>query len=272
MVSDFLPERRETKTEALKNPNLLKGLIKIEDVALISILTICAYLIAVFQQRVAINLTKLISVLIIGNLCFAASNMHNQLYDIEEDRIFKRERPLASGLISPHIVKSLVTAFFIISISLSLIVNPELLIVVLLIIFGNFLYSSHRLRLKNVLIARNFIVAFGFGLLGFLIGFGGADSITHAPLWLLLFFFMNDFFSNVTKDLKDYEIHAKMPEIMTLPKKFGVKKSYLDLFYILRIYLPYSRNSCNLELTNSQLPYSLLLWQLGRYYNLSSSN
>jgi len=231
---------KENKAFVLKSLILLRGLIKIEDATMISILIICAFLIGLFQEGGNFDLFRLVGVLVIGNLCFAASNMHNQLCDINEDRIFKKERPLASGVIRPITVKSLIIAFFAASILLSFIVNLELLIITFLIIFGNFLYSSQRLRLKNVLIARNFIVAFGFGVLGFLIGYGGISSITHAPLWILVFFFMNDFFSNVTKDLKDYEMHLKMPQMMTLPKKIGIKKATLVflIFYEATFLIP----------------------------------
>lgn len=216
--------------------NSLRGLFKVEDVIMISILITCAYLIALSQVEKNFELIPFVGVLVVGNLCFAASNMHNQLCDINEDKIFKKERPLVSGLIRPVTMRNLIIAFFVVSALVSLIINPELLIIVSLIIFGNFLYSSQKLRLKNVLIARNFIVAFGFGMLGFLIGFGGVRSITKAPLWILLFFFMNDFFSNVTKDLKDYEIHKKNAGNDDFTKEDRYKESYVGIFLILRNY------------------------------------
>lgn len=128
---------------------------------------------------------------------FIASAVYviNDIMDIEKDRQhpIKRNRPIASGMISIYMAIILAVLLFVVSLGISVYID-KMLMMILLIYFGmNVAYS---VRLKHVVLFDVMIIAMGFVLRAFA---GVVSSSVGASNWFILCVFMLSLFLALAK-------------------------------------------------------------------------
>lgn len=162
----------------------------------------------------------------LGALCAVilngASNVNNQYFDLQIDRINKPHRPLPSGKISPK--KAIVWALTLYSVTifLSYLVNLRFFIIVLAAVFITFFYSAPPFRFKKYGIIANLSIALPRGVLLIVAGWVSVkSSFTIEPWFIGGIFGLFLLGAATTKDFKDIEGDRKYG-INTLPVIYGV--------------------------------------------------
>ncbi len=191
-----------------------------------------------------IFLDKVFICFLVGFVLSASTNTLNDIMDLELDRIEKSERPLPRG----DITVNQAWFFFIIETFLALISSLMLsLLAFYLSTFVAFISLLYSFKLKNSLIFKNTLTAFGVSS-AFLVGVFSTDQI---PIPTILFFFQ--IFITVTafeihKDIADIVGDKKLEKI-TIATRFGTKKAaysafflYIIAFFLFQIILIYSRS------------------------------
>ena len=153
-----------------------------------------------------------------------ASNVLNQVTDIESDRISRSYRPILRGIVSMRESKIISLLMYIVAISLSISVNVMFCMFVLLIMIFTVTYSVLP-RLKDVLFLNQLWVAIPRGLLGVLASwsvFGNPlQSVPLAIGFIAMFFLIG---GSITKDITDSDADRKTGT-RTMINTFGVKKA-----------------------------------------------
>ncbi len=164
-------------------------------------------------------LGKLFFACISAGIISAGGNILNDYFDTESDTINKPNRPITAGIILKSdafiwgILISL-TGFaisFLISLSGVIIAGTAVIL----------LYLYNR-RLKNTILAGNFIVSFLTGM-AFIYGAKAVNNIEGAYI-PAIFAFLFHFGREIIKDTEDIDGDRKAG-INTFPVKFGIKKS-----------------------------------------------
>ncbi|MHA1754093.1 MAG: geranylgeranylglycerol-phosphate geranylgeranyltransferase [Candidatus Odinarchaeia archaeon] len=172
-------------------------------------------------------------------LIAGASNIINDIFDIEVDKINRPERPLPSGALSISQAWGLTLICWIIGVTLAFLTNLVAGIIALIFVFIGFLYAS---RGKILGLLGNFMVAFSFafGLLygAIIVNFQLTGQI-GIPLIIWLYFltaFMVLQGREVIKGMEDIEGDA-VRGVQTIARKYGIKTAYkiAVLFNILGI-------------------------------------
>jgi decaprenyl-phosphate phosphoribosyltransferase len=118
-----------------------------------------------------------------GIFCLLAGAVYtiNDLVDVEADRIHpvKRDRPIASGLVSEPMARAMATALVVASLAVAYLLAPLLALVALLYFAENLAYSF---RLKNVAFLDVGLIAFGFVLR---VLAGGIATAVHVSGYML---------------------------------------------------------------------------------------
>jgi len=144
------------------------------------------------------NINALIS-FVLFSLLASSVYIFNDLMDIDEDRAhpIKKNRPLASGKVSPKSAIMLILLLSIFSLGLSLSLNSELFLVLIIYFILNILYS---IKLKHIAILDIFIIATGFVLRLF-----AGSSVTEIELsmWIILMTFLLAIFLALAKRRDD---------------------------------------------------------------------
>ncbi len=166
------------------------------------------------------QLTK--SFIAFASFCLIASTVYiiNDIMDIEKDRMHdtKKNRPLASGVLSIKYGLFLGCFTFIISIVLALLLSLKVLLVILLYFILNLGYS---LKLKNIPIIDVFIISSGF----ILRVFAGALAIdVVVSNWLLLVVFFLSLFLGFSKRYSEIIL---IPDFKTRPILESYGKEFL---------------------------------------------
>ena len=116
--------------------------------------------------------------------CLASSGVYllNDLRDLREDRLHpvKSRRPLAAGIISPQTVLVTAVSMLIVSVSLSILLQPAFAMILCIYLAMNISYS---LGLKRLVIIDVMIIAMGFVLRAVA---GAAVIGVKASGWLML--------------------------------------------------------------------------------------
>ncbi len=172
------------------------------------------------------------------------ATMINNVYDIEIDRITKRERVLVQGFLSPGQLKEIFIIFAITSVGLAIALGGVQLILTLFFIFLATIYSAPPLRLRNSAFSTTII---GLGsAIAFLIGYFAPSYTTlnheairsYPPLtasaiiigWII---FISLSVGSMVKDIDDYEGDKKrgVKNIFTIyGKEKGLQISSFLLF------------------------------------------
>ena len=180
----------------------------------------------------------------LGSLCAAilnaASNVINQVYDIENDRVNKPGRPLVTGEISPRAAWRLTLVLYVLAVvpTWLVVVHPyealgekalaplsrhQCVFLYLAGMIFTFLYSSPKFgRTKANAFLANLTIAIPRGWLLKVAGWSMVGSILHLEPWFIGFiFFLFLLGASSTKDFSDMK-GDEAAGCRTLPVRFGV--------------------------------------------------
>ncbi|MDD4894568.1 MAG: UbiA family prenyltransferase [Candidatus Omnitrophica bacterium] len=168
----------------------------------------------------ALNIYSLIGVLSAAILN-AASNVNNQYFDLEIDKINKPFRPLPSARISKK--NTIIFAFllYFVALVLSWVINLQFFLIVLVTAALTFFYSAPPLRIKQYPFLSNICIALPRGMLLIVAGWSIIKPVFHIEPWFIgLIFALYLFGAATTKDFSDIEGDKRFG-VKTLPVLYG---------------------------------------------------
>jgi 4-hydroxybenzoate polyprenyltransferase len=155
----------------------------------------------------------------------AASNVTNQVCDVDIDKINKPGRTLPSGKITAKSAIIFAVFLYIGSLALALVVNIQFFIIVVITALMTLSYSCPPLRLKKWMIISNVIITIPRGLLLIVAGWSSVQSICYPEPWFIgSIFGLYILGATSTKDFSDIKGDKKYG-IKTLQVVFGVKRA-----------------------------------------------
>lgn len=190
---------------------------------------VCGSLLAWKEAPADMSPLHRLSLLLIGMLSAmilnAASNIINEIYDLDIDRINKPSRPLPSGTVTITQAKFYSVSLYLLAIGLAALINTPFLILVCIAALATVLYSVPPLRTKQHWLWAALTIAIPRGMLLKVAGWAVLGSIDSREPWLIgsiygLFLLG----ASATKDFSDIrgdQAHG----CNTLPVKFGVHKA-----------------------------------------------
>lgn len=172
----------------------------------------------------------------------AASNVVNQYFDLEIDKINKPFRPFPSGRVSKKEIINFSLMLYVCALFLSLMVNLGLFLIISITAFISFYYSAPPLRLKKYPFLSNIFIALPRGMLLIVAGWSVTRSIFNIEPWFIgLIFALYLVGAATTKDFNDVRGDSKFG-IRTLPILYGVKKAaqmISPFFYLPFLLIPF---------------------------------
>jgi geranylgeranylglycerol-phosphate geranylgeranyltransferase len=167
----------------------------------------------------------------------AASFAINDYFDLESDRINRRiDRPLVRGRIKPNTVFAVSLFLFLVGILLSVFVNANCFLLIILFSVLAYLYSF---KLKDIAVAGNIYIALTMAI-PFIYG-GLAVSVEVPPAVLLLssVAFVSGLAREVMGTARDVKGDKRGRGSKTLPMLIGVRNSLMisSLLYVVSILL-----------------------------------
>ncbi|MBL7196700.1 MAG: UbiA prenyltransferase family protein [Candidatus Omnitrophica bacterium] len=155
----------------------------------------------------------------------AASNVNNQYFDQEIDKINKPYRPLPSGKISNKEAIIFALVLYLIASILAYLVNIQFFVIAILAGLITFFYSAPPIRFKRHTILSNFAIAIPRGVLLIVAGWASVRPVFSIEPWfvggIFALFILG---AATTKDFADMEGDSKFG-INTLPIIFGIEKT-----------------------------------------------
>lgn len=159
----------------------------------------------------------------------ASSNVINQIFDLEIDRINKPKRPLPSGRLTIKQSVVFMTFLYIIAFALAYLVNIQYFLIVLITALITYAYSGYPFRTKRFGILANITMAIPRGGLLVVAGWSAVRSIFELEPWLIaLVFFLYILGASTTKDFSDIEGDRK-GGCRTLPIILGIKGAVIAI-------------------------------------------
>ena len=153
----------------------------------------------------------------------AASNVINQYFDLEIDKINKPLRPFPSRKISKREIISFSFILYFSALFLSLLVNLKLFLIILFTAIISFCYSAPPLRIKKYPFLSNIFIALPRGMLLIIAGWSVSSPVfTIEPWFIGLIFALYLFGASTTKDFSDIKGDSQFG-IRTLPVIYGAK-------------------------------------------------
>ncbi len=214
----------------MANIRSILELTRIEHSVMLVIAVIAAELISGGLPSTAILLLSLITPIFVSMGAFAI----NDYFDIETDRLNKKNRPLVRGDIKPGEALYVTAASMVIGIIAGFMINIYTAAIAVFFTAIAILYSY---RLKEIPMVGNAYVAFAMAI-PFL--FGNYAVTTRAnPAVLVIFsmIFVSGLAREINGTMRDYIGDIKVRKAVTLPSVVGLKKSgYMALtLYIVAI-------------------------------------
>jgi geranylgeranylglycerol-phosphate geranylgeranyltransferase len=157
----------------------------------------------------------------------AASNIINQIYDYEIDRINKPDRPLPGGRMTRKDAAKLGLGAYILAVLLAAFINMPVLIVVIITALITFFYSAPPIRFKKNPVLANVAMALPRGLLLPVVGWLAVrpdDPWNFTPWSIGLILFLYVVGAATTKDYADMKGDAA-GGVRTLPVVLGIRRS-----------------------------------------------
>jgi len=190
---------------------------------------VCGALLAWTQAEVSLTVDNRLLLITLGMLSAmvlnAASNIINEIYDLEIDRINKPTRPLPAGTVSIKAARRLSLTLYALSLILAAAVNTPFLCLVAIAALATVLYSVPPFRTKRHWLWAALTIAVPRGALLKVAGWAVLGSIWQSEPWLIGsvygFFLLG---ASATKDFSDIEGDASHG-CNTLPVRFGVHKA-----------------------------------------------
>ena len=191
----------------------------------------------------------------------AASNVVNQMFDLEIDRLNKPDRVLPSGRLPVHEAKGAAAILFLLSfVAAWLVPNKQFFVIVCLAAAITFFYSSPPLRMKRFPFLSNLWIAIPRGLLLMVSGWASVRDIWEKDIWFIggvLGLFV--FGATTTKDFSDVEGDRRYG-CRTLPLLLGNRRA--ALFMAPFLILPFLALPLGKSLGFLKAP-TMALWLLG---------
>ncbi|MDO8489098.1 MAG: UbiA family prenyltransferase [Candidatus Omnitrophota bacterium] len=155
----------------------------------------------------------------------AASNVNNQYFDLDIDKINKPFRPFPSGRISKRQIIIFVLLLYLSALILSLLVNLRLFLIILITAIISFYYSAPPLRAKRYPFLSNIFIAFPRGMLLIVAGWSVSKPVFNIQPWFIgLIFALYLAGAASTKDFSDIKGDSQFG-VKTLPVLYGVKRA-----------------------------------------------
>lgn len=172
---------------------------------------------------------RMLLLMLIGALAAAllnaASNIINQIYDLQIDRVNKPTRPLPSGRIDLSATWKFTYLLYALSFLLALCVNLNFFGIVLFTAFVTYAYSGPPFRTKRWGVLANFTIALPRGCLLMVAGWSAVASPWQWEPWTVgLVFGLFVLGAATTKDYADMRGDA-LYGCRTLPIMYGVRAS-----------------------------------------------
>lgn len=155
----------------------------------------------------------------------AASNVNNQYFDSEIDKINKPFRPLPSGRILKKKAIIFALILYLSALILSWLINLQFFLLVLITAIITFFYSAPPLRIKKYPFISNIFIALPRGMFLIVAGWSITKSIFNIEPWFIgLIFALYLLGAATTKDFSDTRGDNKFG-IKTLPVLYGPEKA-----------------------------------------------
>jgi 4-hydroxybenzoate polyprenyltransferase len=174
------------------------------------------------------NILALLIMFLIIIFIWFSSVIINDYFDENIDKISNKNRPLITNIINKKTYLQLAIFLIIISLILSILINPSITILICFYYVLTLIYNTPPLRLKKIPIIATFISALA-SLVIIFIGYiliVPENNLTNFPSNIIYFTLISLTLSFPLKDLKDIQ-GDKLNKIYTLPVIFGEKKSRL---------------------------------------------
>ena len=152
----------------------------------------------------------------------AASNGLNQICDLENDRINKPQRPLASGEMTLTEAAAFTTFAYIAALVMAAGVNRQTFVIYVVAALATIAYSAPPIRLKRHPFGSNFIIALVRGELLKVAGWATVATVLRSiePWFIGLVYFVFLLGATTTKDFADVE-GDRAAGCITLPVRYG---------------------------------------------------
>ncbi len=171
----------------------------------------------------------------------AASNVNNQYFDLDIDRINKPFRPFPSGRISKRQIIIFTLLLYFSALILSWLISLRLFLIILITSIISFFYSAPPFRIKQYPFLSNISIALPRGMLLIVAGWSVTKPIFNIQPWFIgLIFALYLAGAATTKDFNDIKGDSQFG-IKTLPVLYGVKRAtqiISPFFYIPFLLIP----------------------------------
>lgn len=165
----------------------------------------------------------------------AASNIINQYFDLDIDRVNKPARPIPSGRISVPQALWFCAVLYVLSFGAAYLVGMQFFVIVLFTAFVTYAYSGPPFRTKRHWFWANFTIAIPRGCLLVVAGWTAVRSVWDVEPWIIgAVFGLYILGAASTKDFADMK-GDEAGGCITLPLKFGIERSskIITPFFIL---------------------------------------
>jgi geranylgeranylglycerol-phosphate geranylgeranyltransferase len=153
-----------------------------------------------------------------------ASFAVNDYFDIEVDRLNKKNRPLVKGHLKPSHALYISAFLFIIGVGASAMINTYTLAIAIIFTALAILYS-YRMKelflLGNIYIAFTMVIPFVFG------NYVVSSGLTNGIILVSVMVFMSGLAREIHGTIRDYKGDIKVRNVRSLPKVLGVGTSAL---------------------------------------------
>lgn len=215
------------------------------------IISIIVYLF--LSEHLRFENTDVFIVILISFFSISAGNIINDIYDIDIDRINRKDRLIASERISLSTAKTIYIGLSSLSILLSFYLN---MYATILVIFNTILLFLYSYKLKNIALLGNISVAY---LSASIFIFTELSLRVNGPLWIIFFLtFFIHLSREIIKDLEDIEGDS-INNLLTFPIVFGISKTKKIIFIINFLFFLYTILILKFSLSNWVLSFSFML-------------
>ncbi|MEM3289947.1 MAG: UbiA family prenyltransferase [Candidatus Micrarchaeaceae archaeon] len=156
-----------------------------------------------------------------------ASFAVNDYFDIETDRLNKKNRPLVIGALKPKEAMYVAITSLLVGIVASAFINWYCFAIAL--VFGA-LAMLYSYRLKEVLLIGNAYVAFAMAVPFIFGNYVMTTALNSADIWLFAMIFLSGMAREIHGTIRDYEGDIKVRKATNLPKIIGIRGAAIVAF------------------------------------------
>lgn len=146
----------------------------------------------------------------------------NDYFDVEADRINKKDRPIVKGLITKNEALAISLASFIVGIATSYLINVQAFIIAIIFSVLSFLYSY---RSKEILLLGNSYVALSMAIPFIYGNFVVSNKLAANTVLIVLVIFLSGLAREIHGMIRDYKGDTKARKIKNIVYYIGAKRS-----------------------------------------------